>query len=70
MAVARDGQGRPAYEELPGWVGELGDARSFSDLPRPCREYVRFIERRLGVRVSMISIGAEREALITRTGDE
>jgi adenylosuccinate synthase len=70
VAVGRDAGGRPVYEELPGWAEEIGGAERLSDLPQPCREYVRFIERRLGVRVTMISIGAAREALITRNGDD
>ena len=31
----------PMYEELPGWEGDLSEARSFGDLPAEARAYVR-----------------------------
>ncbi len=54
----------PALETLPGWKGDISGARKLDDLPEKAREYVRFIEAGLGVPVSMISVGSDREALI------
>jgi adenylosuccinate synthase len=51
----------PIWEELPGWEAELGEVRSFGDLPGEARAYVRFIEDVGGVPVSIVGIGPARE---------
>ncbi len=51
----------PVWEELPGWEADLGDCRSFADLPKEAQEYVRAIEQLGGVRVSIVGVGPVRE---------
>jgi len=60
------GECEPRYEVFEGWRENTEDVRSFEDLPPRAREYVRGLEKLLGVRVSMISTGRERNALIVR----
>ena len=36
------------------------------DLPKEARDYVEFIEKRVGCPIKYVSVGAEREALIIR----
>lgn len=52
------------WEELEGWEEKIEDIRSFSGLPEAAQNYVRFIEERLKLGVSMVSVGGEREAVI------
>jgi len=55
----------PVYEELPGFDGdELLGATSPEQLPAAALDYVRFIEEQLGVKVSYISTGPQRSALV------
>jgi len=54
-------EAEPAWEELPGWEAELGEARSFDDLPKEAQAYVRAVEELAGVRVSMVGVGPARE---------
>ena len=54
----------PIYEILPKWQEDIADIRSFKNLPIACQEYIRYIEKRLGVRVTIVSVGAERTATI------
>ena len=54
------------YEELKGWEADTTGVRTFEDLPREAREYVTFIEERVGVRVKFIGTGPGREDLIFR----
>ena len=56
----------PVFETLPGWKTPLAGARRWEDLPTEAQEYVRFIERRLGVPIRWIGTGAGREAIVTR----
>jgi adenylosuccinate synthase len=65
-ACSAQEEARPVYEELPGFEGELSDIRSFSKLPASCKSYVRWVERKLGVPVSIVSVGQSREATILR----
>jgi adenylosuccinate synthase len=56
----------PRYIELPGFEGDIGLARAFSDLPKNARDYVARVEEILGVPAIMISVGAERTETIIR----
>lgn len=56
----------PVYENFPGFTGDLTRARKFSDLPKGARDYVLWIERKLGVPVSMVSVGPGRAQTIVR----
>ncbi len=56
----------PMYEELPGWKQEIGQIREYNALPPNARRYVERVEALVGVPVSWISVGPEREAVITR----
>jgi adenylosuccinate synthase len=59
---------RPVYETLPGWSDDLTAARSWSDLPRAARDYVRFLGDQIGVPVRTVSVGPERTQTITQIG--
>ena len=57
-------QWKPVYEELPGWTEDITGARSREDLPPAAQEYVARIEEWVGVPVTFISVGPEREQAI------
>jgi adenylosuccinate synthase len=56
----------PVLEYLPGWGENLRDVRHEEDLPDAAKRYIEFMERRLGVPVSMIGVGPEREQTLLR----
>lgn len=56
----------PIYETLEGWGDDLTEVRSFDDLPAAARTYVRFVEERVGVPVSHVSVGPARRATFER----
>ncbi|HET9671718.1 MAG TPA: adenylosuccinate synthase [Actinomycetota bacterium] len=51
----------PVYERVDGWMEEIDGARSFEDLPKAARGYVRRLEELVGVPVSVVSVGPARE---------
>lgn len=53
----------PVYEELRGWQG-TADARTPDDLPHESRAFLSRLAEIVGVPVSMVGVGQEREALI------
>ncbi len=57
---------RPVYEVLPGWSVPLEDSETVEDLPAAARRYVEFIERALGVEISLIGTGRDREQVLSR----
>lgn len=56
---------KPIYEELAGWDEDITGARSFEDLPANAQAYVRAVEELSGVPVAWISVGPERDQLIS-----
>ncbi|MFH0884281.1 MAG: adenylosuccinate synthase [Candidatus Micrarchaeota archaeon] len=54
----------PVYETLPGWEGDITKCRSLADLPRNARNYVEYIEKKLGTPVKIVSVGPKREETI------
>ena len=54
------------YEELPGFEEDIAACTAFEALPPTVRAYVERIEALTGVRVSLVSVGAERRQTIVR----
>lgn len=56
----------PVYTEFKGWKADLGSIRNEKDLPQNFKDYIKFMENYLGVPISIISLGPDREATIFR----
>ena len=54
----------PVYTSYDGWQQELAAADGFAGLPATAKSYIAELEKELGVPITMISVGPEREALI------
>ena len=52
---------RPVYEYLDGWWEDISEAKSFEDLPKAARDYVRTIEELSGAPVSAVGVGPRRD---------
>ncbi len=55
----------PVYEELDGFEDDVSTVRRRADLPKAARDYCDFLEGQLGVPLRMISVGKERNEVIT-----
>jgi adenylosuccinate synthase len=55
----------PVYETWPGWEGSTAQARQWEDLPGAAQRYLRRIEDLARAPIRWISVGPEREAMIT-----
>ncbi len=58
---------KPIFEELPGWREHLTPVRSFADLPRDARRYINRVGELIGVPITMVGVGADRDATIVLT---
>jgi adenylosuccinate synthase len=54
----------PVYEELDGWRGEIKGAKKISDLPIQAQRYLKRIEELIHVKITMVSVGSERNETI------
>ncbi len=59
----------PVYEECAGWQTDTTLAKSIADLPPKAQEYLNRLEALLDTRITLVSVGADREQTITRTLD-
>lgn len=57
---------KPIYEYFPGWDDDISECRSFEELPENAQAYIETLERLSGCRISVIGVGADREATIVR----
>jgi len=57
-------QWKPVYEELPGWTEDISGVRSLDRLPPVARQYIARIEEWVGVPVTFIGVGPDREQVI------
>lgn len=55
---------KPIYKEFDGWDDSIQNAKTYEDLPQNAKEYLKFIEDFTGVRISIVSVGPERENTI------
>ena len=55
----------PVLHAMNGWNTPTSNARAFADLPPVMLQYIDFINRFIGVNISHISNGPEREQIIT-----
>ncbi len=56
------------YTELPGWRTDITGCRTWTDLPAEARAYIEFVEDRAGVPIEWISVGPERQQVVSRNG--
>ena len=56
----------PIYETMDGWMESTTKTREYSALPENAQDYIERLEKLLGYRISMVSVGPSREEIITR----
>ncbi len=55
----------PIYESLPGWREDISGCRALEQLPTAARNYVQRIAELCDVPIRSVSVGPEREQLVT-----
>ncbi|WP_312091355.1 adenylosuccinate synthase [Aminipila sp.] len=57
---------KPILRKLPGWNCDIRGIRDFDKLPPECQNYVKEIEKEIGVPITMVSNGPGRNDIIIR----
>lgn len=55
------GRSKPIYKEFDGWMCDITKIRNYDDLPENCRKYLEFIAEFTNTRISLVSVGPDRE---------
>ena len=56
----------PVWRSFPGWKTSTAKIRRWEDLPERARAYLEWLEESAGAPVTVVSVGAERDAEIRR----
>jgi len=54
----------PIYEEFPGWTESTFGVKSFDELPKAAKDYLKRIEELLEVPIALVATGQERDDII------
>ncbi|BCR21850.1 adenylosuccinate synthase [Borrelia sp. HM] len=57
---------KPIYKVFKGFKKDIKNISNYDDLPIEAKDYIEFIEKEVGVQISILSLGAEREKTIFR----
>jgi adenylosuccinate synthase len=57
-------QASGSYEELAGWDEDIGECRSYEELPQATKDYLAFIEDFVGVPIALLGTGPANEQVI------
>ncbi|QAT41824.1 adenylosuccinate synthase [Aminipila luticellarii] len=57
---------KPVLKKLPGWKCDIRGIKEFDKLPAECQNYVKEIEKEIGVPITMVSNGPGRDDIILR----
>lgn len=55
---------QPVLKNVEGWSEDITGVRSFTDLPKAAQTYVRTAEELIGRKISIVSVGPDREQTI------
>ena len=54
----------PVYETFKGWNIDISGIRDYAQLPQNCKKYLERLEELIGVPISIVSVGPDREQTI------
>ncbi|MCM8757877.1 MAG: adenylosuccinate synthase [Candidatus Omnitrophica bacterium] len=55
---------KPIYKEFDGWNESTSNIKSYKDLPKNAKNYLKEIEKLLSTSVSLVSVGSQRDQTI------
>ena len=55
---------KPIYKNFKGWTAKSNSAKKIEDLEDNFKSYIKFIEKEVGIKIKIISLGPVREQTI------
>ena len=59
----------PVYETFNGWKTDISAIKNYEDLPLEAKNYISRLEELVGLPVSIVSVGADREQTIYKSSE-
>lgn len=56
----------PIYIEFDGWNTDITEIKEWKNLPKKCQEYINYIEKEVGIPITKISVGPDRNQTISK----
>jgi len=57
---------QPIYQEFKGWKKDISEIKEYKNLPKECKEYIKFIEDWIKIPITRISVGPDRNQTINK----
>jgi adenylosuccinate synthase len=57
---------QPVYEILPAWKTKINEVSRYDSLPLPAQKYLEYLENKIRVPISMVSVGPMRDKTIIK----
>lgn len=57
---------KPVYVEMKGWKTDMTRMQNESEFPKEFTDYITFLEKELGIPISIVSLGPDRDQTIIR----
>ena len=54
----------PVYEVHKGWISDTSKCKSYNELPELAKKYLKRLEEILGIKITILSVGPDREQTI------
>ena len=64
VCTSYDDENKPIYKKFEGWQEDTSQCSSYDELPNKLKDYIRFIEKSVSCKVTIISVGPSREQSI------
>ena len=61
-----DAEIEPVLTPFKGWQQDISQAKTYDELPPEFKMYIQYIEKETGTKISIVSVGPDREATIFR----
>jgi len=58
---------KPVYKTLKGWQQDITKVNNYGNLPESLKDYIKFIEDFVSVKVKIVSVGPDRKETIMRS---
>ncbi len=59
-------QAKPVFETLPGWKCDMRGVTDYEQFPQAAKDYVDFLERKIGYPITIVSTGPKRHEIANR----
>lgn len=56
---------QPVYKEVPGWEKDTSRMRNVHDIPPQAKNYIHTLEKILGIKIEMLSVGPDRGQVVS-----